>query len=340
MPTPILLSRPDLSCDDARVFLDQLARAPFRDVEALRRWEGIWESLWQRRAVAFADHGEALRLLGESLGWRAGDVLVVDPLLDPAWREAVRGCWWHEAVRDVDPGSGRAMGAPFVPVAGGVVRGEVIRHAFGSPVTLPAGEAGRWVVEEISSVVRPLPGVGRGAVQLVDLSGSGMLPVGAGCVLLSTDGELVTALAHRRRHPPSAAACALGCALLESLPGRLARRRELVGRYRALLRMAGRGSLPMDPPGGREWAVFFLMMGEEANRAGLSDFLQRAGIGCGSPVWFRPAAESRQALPGLQRFLEHALALPLYAALSDSECKRIVNRIHRWVERQSAIVSV
>ncbi|MBF0189517.1 MAG: DegT/DnrJ/EryC1/StrS family aminotransferase [Magnetococcales bacterium] len=334
MPTPIPLSRPDLSCDDARAVLEQLARAPFRDVEALRRWEGMWESVWQRRAVAFADHGEAWRLLGELLGWRAGDVLVVDALLDPVWREAVRGCWWHEAVRDVEPESGRAVGAPFGPVAGGMVRGEVIRHACGWPVDLPSGEDGTWVAEEISSVVRPWPGVGRGAVQLVDLSGSGLLPVGTGCVLLSTDGELVAALAHRRRHLPSAAACALGCALLTTLPGRLERRRQLAGRYRAWLRLAGWATMPRDPPSGREWALFCLAMRTEESRIALADFLRRADIGCGAPVWFHPVTDSRHDLSGLKRFLGHALALPLYAALSDAECKRIVNRIHRWVDRQ------
>ncbi|MBF0628577.1 MAG: DegT/DnrJ/EryC1/StrS aminotransferase family protein [Magnetococcales bacterium] len=318
----IPLYRPDLAIIDEQILLAQLARAPFQDAGLLTRWENLWERLWNRYAVAFARHDEAVMQLKRLLGWSSGATVLTDPLLDPVWREALHAAWLHTALRDVEPRSGCASGPPEASHPCTLM----LHHPFGLPATpIPAPV----ILEEISSVLQPLPGVGHGLIQLVNLEGPRILPVGSGCVLLSTDAALMTALARQRLRPPGAAACALGCALLENLPQRLQRRRELAERYLSLLRLDTMATPPHNPASGRSWESFFLTLKDPEVRTGLESFLVKANIGCGSPLWFPPPEE----LPGVRRFLRHTLALPLYAALSDGECKRIINRLHRWVER-------
>ncbi|MBF0439427.1 MAG: DegT/DnrJ/EryC1/StrS aminotransferase family protein, partial [Magnetococcales bacterium] len=188
------------------------------------------------------------------------------------------------------------------------------------------------VLEEISSVVLPRPGCGAGEIQLLNLEGPRILPTGAGCVILSCDQALCTQLIQQRLRPPSGAACALGLSVLAGLPGRLQRRRELAERY-LTLQTHELITLPENPPAGRAWEMFVLTLQDEATRRELEAFLLKAGIGCGSPLWFHPRSQTLE----MEGILNRSLAVPLYASLSDAECKRIINRIHRWSKRKRKI---
>ncbi|MBF0295774.1 MAG: DegT/DnrJ/EryC1/StrS aminotransferase family protein [Magnetococcales bacterium] len=323
----IMLYRPDLTAGDEKTVLTSLADKPWRDEAALTRWEEGLAALWERPAVAFAEHAEAVGALKNILGWRSGDAVGVDPLLEPAWREALQEAWLHPAERDVDPKTGQGTGIWRMPPDATQPRAVIVLHPFGLPSTLPKGHA--FVLEEISPVIRPMPGCGEGDAQLLDFSGPRILTIGTGCALLSRDAALIRELAKARRHPPGSTACTLGCALLSGLQERLERRREVAMRYLAM-RLAPVASHPANPAGGRVWEQFFLHLENGDARQGLEGFLLKAGIGCGAPVWFQPPGEPP---PGLRRFLAQTLALPLYAALSDAQCKRIINRVHRWMER-------
>ncbi|MBF0438677.1 MAG: hypothetical protein HQL93_06095 [Magnetococcales bacterium] len=112
----IPLYRADLTLGDERVLLSQLARAPFKDNSQLLAWERSWEEIWERGAVAFASHREAIGLLKKIMGWRSGDVVEWDPWLDPVWREALEGEWLHLAKREE-----------------GALRAVMRQHRFGLP---------------------------------------------------------------------------------------------------------------------------------------------------------------------------------------------------------------
>ncbi|MBF0261312.1 MAG: DegT/DnrJ/EryC1/StrS family aminotransferase [Magnetococcales bacterium] len=362
LPVTIPLYRPDLTHADGQACLRQVTRAPFVDGLAARAWEAGWERLWERRAVAFARHDEALGALKGLFGWHSGDMVETDPLLDPAWSEALAANWLHAAWRDIDPMTGVAIGAPLTrPEGRGITRAMVVHHPFGLPAPCPDSDAGAQhgtetrrgdasrpdpapvILEEISSIPRPLPGIGHGLVQMVNLEGPRILPVGVGCLLLSTDASLIEALIKKRSRPPSGPASALGSALLAALPSRLERRAELAERYLGL-RLRGLGILSARNADGRGWEIFQLLLGNENARADLQTFLRRAGIGCAAPLWFTPSLTTGAAtwgdattggdLPGLRAMQTRALAIPLYAALSDPEQKKIINRIHRWAERR------
>ncbi|MEO5330843.1 MAG: hypothetical protein H7839_02375, partial [Magnetococcus sp. YQC-5] len=226
---PIPLYRPDLTHRDEQAVLLQIERAPFRDDAQLLRWEAAWSDLWERPAVAFGDHQEPVRLLKTILGWRSGDVVEGDLLLDPVWREALESSWLHLGVRDVDGVTGQAVGECPIPPDSGILQAVLMQHPFGLPTPQPARDI--WILEEISALLRPIKGCGDGAIQLLNLEGPRILPVGIGCVLLSRDQGLMDQLAQLRRYPPSGTACALGLSQLAGLMQRLQRRQELAERY-------------------------------------------------------------------------------------------------------------
>ena len=324
----IPLIRPDLTGADEQALLAQLRTAPFRDDALLRRWEAAWETLWQRRAVAFADPVAAVAALKETLAWPAGARIAADPLLAPGWREGCDAAWLHLDRRDADPVTGQGRGPwPTPPTAAGHGAAWVV-HAFGLPN--PVATDHPVLLEEVSGLVKPLPGSGHGTVQLLLLGGNAILQGGESCLLLSRDERLIAGLAQRRRHPPGAAACALGLSQLARLDRHLERRTRLAERYLAL---RGRGlvGFPSSPGAVRAWELLHLLLPDRAHRDGLRAFLHKAGIGADGPVWSQPP--DLAALPGLARFADTALALPLYAALDDREQKKIINRLHRWLER-------
>lgn len=332
-PRPIPLIHAEITHADEQAVRSQLHRAPFTDGALLSRWEAAWARLWDRPALAFAQPVEPILALKRLLGWRSGDWVGSDPLLDPAWTEAFAAAWLHLSWRDIDPRTGRGQGGGVTHQRpawqGGTRRAGLSVHPYGLPTGVPELGVPFWL-EEISSIIRPLPGVGWGDVQLLHLSGNRMVAAGDSCLLLTQDTALYRALQARRRQPPSALACALGLSQLAGLEARLDRRLVLAERYR-YLRSRALFRLPDAAPASRVWEMFMVEMRQMPERMALQAFLQKAKIYAGSPVWFQTVVDN--ALPGLERFQERVLALPLYAALTCQEQKRVINRLHRWVER-------
>ncbi|MBF0311612.1 MAG: DegT/DnrJ/EryC1/StrS aminotransferase family protein [Magnetococcales bacterium] len=133
-----------------------------------------------------------------------------------------------------------------------------------------------------------------------------------------------------RSQLPGAAALALGAGQLQRLPEVLTRREAVARRYGA---MRHRGVLRLPPGGERSWEGYVVGLPDRVSRDAMRDFLRAGGIACASPMWFR--SDPLTPRPGLSRFLETSLALPLHAALGDAEVKRVINRVHRWLQRYS-----
>ncbi|MBF0623723.1 MAG: DegT/DnrJ/EryC1/StrS family aminotransferase [Magnetococcales bacterium] len=330
-PGPILLHRADLISRD-REAVSALLTADAGSISPwVERWEAAWAALWSRPAVAFVSTTAALGALGDVLAWPSGAAVLADPFLEPAWRESLAAVWLHAVWLDVDPaGAVLRPGPPRSPPHAGPIIAQFCRHPHGLP-TPASARLHPWVLEEVSPLVRPLPGSGWGEVQLLAFDGNRILPAGPGAVVLSRDAHLVAALKGARRSFPCAAACALGLALLERLEDRLERRARLAEAYLGL-RTRGRLQLPHVPPEGRGWEGFVLSLADVADRDDLGRFLRRSAIGAASPHWYRLPA-GVEALPGVAQRLQRELAIPLYASLDPGQQKRVINRIHRWVER-------
>ncbi|MBF0157158.1 MAG: hypothetical protein HQL57_08250 [Magnetococcales bacterium] len=308
-----------------------MARQPFHDPESLQSWEGVWADAWERPAVAFADTFEVMRCLKALMGWRSGDAVAADVLLEPAWREALGASWLHWATTDIDPVTARNKGAPLPP-EGAPVRAWIGRHPFGLPSPPVSCPAGVMLLEEVSSLILPFPGSGWGEAQLLCLDGNRILQAGGTCLVLSRDERWIRELSIMRQHPPSAAASALGLSQWQGVKRLLELREALAHRYIGM-RNQGEFSMPeAGGAGGRAWELFHLRMPSEESLRSLAAHLRVRHIAAASPVWH--AVPAFPPWPGLKAFLGHALALPFHASLDLVLQKRVINRIHRWVERR------
>ena len=334
----IPLFRADLTHTDAKMIRSQLLKSPFVDKNLLQSWEGSWSHLWQRPALAFADATELIAILKRLLGWESGDRIECNPLLEPAWREALAANWLSICWRDIDPCSGQIqevqeVAAPIpstVPFSAAKVGVRFAIHPYGLSTPAANDSTKPFWLEDISTIIRPVSGCGWGDVQVLHLSGNRMLAAGGSCLLLTQNKTLYQAARELRRYPPSGLALALGLAQLQSLDRRLERRQVLAERYQAL-RHQGLFHLPAKEEGGRVWEMFLVQMHSATASLALQAFLRKAEIHATSPLWFQ--SKEAEHLPGYVQFQERVIALPLYASLTDPEQKRIINRIHRWVER-------
>ena len=326
----IPLVRADLTVADEQAVRAQLVHAPFVDDPLLLRWESAWERLWQRPALAFADPAELILALKSVLGWRDGVMLRGTPLMDPAWTEALTKACLPLTWCDIDLSRGQGIFAwdRLMPSGSysGTLQAEFWVHPYGIPTSCQEQGVPFWL-EEISSILQPMPGCGWGDVQLLYLSGNSMVAAGASCLLLTRDEALSRALRKLRHYPPSPMACALGLSQLKGLNARLERRRVLAERYQTLLRKEY-FPWPEDTTIERVWAMFLLDMNSEMKRKHLKNFLRKSHIHADSPLWFQ--TKHTEHLPGFQRFQARILALPLYASLKDGEHKRVINRVNRW----------
>lgn len=315
----IPLIRPDLVERDVALLLEQLAREPFHDELWLNRWEACWATLWNRPAVAFADAAELVRALKAVLQWRSGDKIAVGPFLEPVWWQGFAAAWLS-LVTD--------SGYELAALSESTLRAVIHHHPFGLPVGRPKGN--HFTLEEVSSVLKPIPGCGEGDVQMMVLDGNRMIQGGASALLLSKDTSLIRALKKERRYLPSSGLCCLGLAQLARLDTMLARREVLASRYLAM-RDRGVFGKPLVPAQGRMWDGFALMFSTGEQRDRLQKHLNAAGISAASPIWYALSAVGRSL--DLDQYRQQALSLPLYASLTDTEQKKIINRVHRWIER-------
>ncbi|MBF0448379.1 MAG: DegT/DnrJ/EryC1/StrS family aminotransferase [Magnetococcales bacterium] len=323
----IPLVRPDLTQADQDCFLAQLNSHPFQDVAAVAQWESAWQEIWQRSCVAFTDTTALIKALKTVFGWPSGQPVSCGPLLPPSWREALQEAWLDPVSHATMDDHGRetwldnAHPSATAPAKEANPSVRMVQHHFGRPAQ--ANTNTTTTLEEVSALLKPLEQTGWGTVQLIHLDGNRMIQGGGSTLVLSTDECLIAQLKKVRSTPPAAAICALGLSQLRRLEAQLNRRQALAQRY-GEIRNRDFFTLPPNFPGQRSWEMYVLHFKDVKKRDGLLHFLNQAGIGAALPIWHHHS----QPNP-----LDLSLALPLYASLSDVEQKRIINRVHRWVER-------
>jgi len=129
--------------------------------------------------------------------------------------------------------------------------------------------------------------------------------------------------------------CALGLSQIGKLDRFVARRRQLVERYRRLLApLAPIVRMPVTPAdAGAAWhlcAVQIDFAAAGATRAQVMQQLKARGIGSQVhyiPVHRQPYYEARYgtlSLPGADAYYRHCLSLPLFPAMADADVERVV----------------
>jgi hypothetical protein len=323
----IPLVRPDLRQSDADIFLQQMAENPFSDLQLVAQWETAWQEIWKRPCVAFADPVELLQSLKNILGWQPGLEIQTSPLLHPIWQEAMQSAWLTPSQNGVITGSGQEIWSDNI----GQTK-NLIQHNFGLPAQTSSQQPA--TLEDISAILKPLPNCGVANIQLLMLDGNRMIQGGATCLALSTDESLIKTLKKTRKQPPAAALCALMLSQLNQLDALLARREQLAMAYLDIYSKDSVSKPPL-PSSGRRWEAFIIQLPNREKRLGLQHFLNKAGIGAAPPIWHHlPTYQNASSdTSPLTQLVEKSLALPLYASLSDGEQKKIINRVHRWIDR-------
>lgn len=130
--------------------------------------------------------------------------------------------------------------------------------------------------------------------------------------------------------------CALGASQLKKLPRFLKRRREIARLYAAAFQSDARVKLQF-LPGDREhaWHLFTIQVAPERRRA-LYDFLHARGIQANVhyiPVhrlpFYRRRGWEGKKLPAAEAYYAGALSLPMHAALTDADVRRVVAAVRQ-----------
>lgn len=133
--------------------------------------------------------------------------------------------------------------------------------------------------------------------------------------------------------------CVLGSSQLKKLPGWLARRAELMGRYEKALKPLAPVIQPIRRVGGNPgWhlnavLVDFPQIGME--RAHFVTRLKAEGVGVGVqylPVHLQPYYQGlygRQAFPGAETYYAKCVSLPLFPAMADADVDRVVAAVRK-----------
>ncbi len=133
--------------------------------------------------------------------------------------------------------------------------------------------------------------------------------------------------------------CVLGSSQLKKLPGWLARRAELMGRYEKALKPLAPVIQPIRRVGGNPgWhlnavLVDFPQIGME--RAHFVTRLKAEGVGVGVqylPVHLQPYYQGlygRQTFPGAETYYSKCVSLPLFPAMADGDVDRVVAAVRK-----------
>jgi hypothetical protein len=333
----IPLTRPDLSQEDKSHFLQQISHKNFSDPKLVYRWEIAWEEIWQRGCVAFADPYELIYTLQNTINFLPGQDIQTSPLLHPIWREALLKSWLNPVSKNVLQETGQEIWTKKdlnkqIHIKVKKVK-SLIQHNFGLPAEMDPER--KNTLEDISAILKPLnpDSKSNSKAQLLLLDGNRMLQGGVTCLVLSKDENLIRILKKKRKKIPAAVICLLGLSQLNRLDDLLERREELATNYLNLYNKES-FTLPPSPLEGRRWESFVIQLPSPEKQQELQLYLNKAGIGAAPPIWYHITDDDDDQ--ALSKIKNQSLALPLYASLSDKDQKKIINRIHRWVDRDTA----
>nr|CRH07735.1 Conserved protein of unknown function. Containing pyridoxal phosphate-dependent transferase, major region [Candidatus Magnetococcus massalia] len=327
---PIPLYHADLTQQDHQQVIHALEQPQWQDAEQTAQLEAFWSARWQRPTLALADPHDAITVLAELLQWRMGDAVALPPLMEPIWAEAFIQRGIQPAWLDLDPKTGHGGGQPMgLEEIAGSLKGWLDQATMGLPhfpFTLPTT---LQPLVDISHAPLPLWRAQKEAILILQLDANLPLQGGGLTLLLLPDHLELEQARQLRPRLPSRAAVALANSQSEQVEQLMQYRRHVAERYLEKLRPRGLFALPWYHPL-RNWAFFNLDFADRRHASEFCTFLQGAQIGCQLGCALPPPHQR----DGMQRYQQRSVLIPLYGALQERDQKRIINRIHRWVERQ------
>ena len=323
------------------------------EVEALEKDLAI--ALGVRRAVGLSSGTAALLVALMALGVRPADEVVTTPFSFYATVGCIARLGAKPVFADIDPGSFNLDPSAAAVACGPKTRALIPVHLFGRPATLPAVPVplvedaaqaiGACKVSGIASCLSFFPSKNLGAF-------------GDGGALLTNDEGFADKVAILRAHGSKpkyvhhlvggnfrldALQAAILRVKLARLPAWTQARRRNAERYRHLFAAASgipaELVLPTDAPG----HIYNQFVIRAPKRDALRGHLTAAGVGtevyyplalhlqpCFADLAFKPGA-----FPHAERATQEALALPIYAELTEAQQARVVEQIAAFYRQGS-----
>ena len=312
----------------------------------------------------------ALHLAYAALGIGDGDEIITSPITFSATAAAAYYVGAKVRFADVDPTTGNLDPASVEALITSRTRAIVPVHLAGMPVDLAelwaiAKRRGLRVIEDACHALgasyhgTPIGGGDSDAV-VFSFHPVKHITTGEGGAVITRDADLKRRVDRLRQHGIvreagawayevvelgwnyrlSDLSCALGLAQLAKLDTFVARRRELVARYRTELAGSSGVVLPVEPADRRSayhlFAVAIDFERLDTTRQRVIDELAAAGIGTQVhyiPLLHHPLHAARnpdqRTGPGAAHYFARTLSLPLFPAMSGDDVSRVATQLRR-----------
>jgi perosamine synthetase len=363
----IPLAAPDLSGNEETYLVDALRSSWISSTGPyVRRFEEEFAALCgTRSALAVANGTLALHLALMTVDLRQGDEVLVPSMTYVATANAVRYCGAEPVFVDVDPGTWCMNPRKMEACITRRTKGVIPVHLYGHPADMDAinhvaATHGLWVVEDAAEAHfarykgRLAGGLAR--IGVFSFYGNKVVTSGEGGAITLNDPALerrarllkgqgvdpernyffpITGYNYRLTN----LACALLCAQLERVSSMIERRKQILGRYRALLEgVPGIAFQPVAPwAEPTPWLVSITVDAQAYGRTRdeLRALLTEAGIETRPffvplhrlPPFVAEARRRGEVLPVTDLLGETGMNLPTFSQLKDFEIDEVASHI-------------
>ncbi|MCW2921811.1 MAG: Glutamine--scyllo-inositol transaminase [Thermoleophilia bacterium] len=334
----VSLSQPFLNGRELELVAEVLQSGRLSDGPMRQRFEQSFaELVGTRHAVAVSSSAAAMRIAALTVGWSAGDEVIMSPLAPAAAVDAVHRTGATVRFADVDARTLTLSPDAVTDALRDRTAGIIASNSFGWPSDVPtfqafAREHDIAVIEDASEAFGAMR---RGRGIMDDAAWPGVfsfdqdrqLAIGEGGMLCTDDAGLAQAWRARLEHVRmSDVSCAIGVAQLEKVPRMLAMREHVAAEYaRALIKVAGVTTPPSSIDGDvRSWFGYWILLDEDVDRDLIVERLRSGGIECATHELALDAAETCPVAAAAAR---RAVSIPLYPHLSPQQQHRVVGAL-------------
>lgn len=332
------LSQPFLNGRELELVAEVLQSGRLSDGPMRQRFEQSFaELVGTRHAVAVSSSAAALRIAALTVGWSAGDEVVMSALAPGAAVDAVHRTGATVRFADVDAQTLTLSVDAVRAVLRDRTAGIIASNSFGWPADVPTLDAiGRERdIATIEDASEAFGAMRRGRGIMDDAAWPGVfsfdqdrqLAIGEGGMLCTDDEDLALAWRERLEHVRmSDVSCAIGVAQLEKVPRMLAMREHVAAEYaRALAKVPGVTTPPASIEGDvRSWFGYWILLDDGVERDVIVERLRSSGIECAT---HELAADAAEACPVAAGAANRAVSVPLYPHLSPQQQHRVVGEL-------------
>ena len=302
-------------------------------------------------AIALSSGTASLYLALLSLGIAEGDEVIIPTYVCSAVLNAIHMAKATPVLADIEPETLNISVSDVLQKKTSRTKALVITHTYGNPADVTTfSTLGVPIIEDCAQALgAQMDGqaVGlAGAASVYSFYASKMITTGYGGMFVSREGELIErvrdyrAFDGRETYTPrfnfhlSDINAAVGREQLKKLPQFLARRKEILARYRVL--MPGLKLLPLNSE--RTIANGYRILLECAEPTALKENLAKQGISTIVPLeqfelLHRYRGQPAGNFPMAEQVVERYLSLPAYPSLSDAEIQTIAAAVLEGVAR-------